>query len=80
MSVESAKAFIERMKTDEAFNKKINMESAADARMALAQSEGYHFTVEDISVCRGELTDDELNSIAAGYHQAGCHFSNGWFG
>ena len=64
MSIESAKAFIERMKNDEEFAKKIMAETNADSRMALACGEGFTFTEEEIGQLTGELTDDELDRVA----------------
>ncbi|NTU54158.1 MAG: Nif11-like leader peptide family natural product precursor [Chlorobiaceae bacterium] len=49
MSVEQAKAFIEKMKTDEAFREKVmNIEDAA-GRIACIQNEGFSCTAEEIN-------------------------------
>lgn len=65
MSVESAKAFIEKMKTDEGFAKKIKECSDNEARMAFAKESGFNFTVEEIKL-EGELSDDDLDAVAGG--------------
>lgn len=63
MSVESAKAFIERMKTDEEFAKKATECRDAKAWMTFAKEAGFDIavddiTVEDISKALMELSDD----------------------
>lgn len=60
MSLENAKKFIERMKMDEAFKKKImQVEWVAD-RLALANAEGYECTAEGIKSAYAELGEGEL--------------------
>ena len=49
MSVEQAKAFIERMKTDEAFHEKVMAIEDAAERLACIQGEGFECTEEEIS-------------------------------
>ncbi len=66
MSIESAKAFIERMKTDEAFAGKVTACANAQARMAQIKAAGFDFTGEEIGAVKRELTDEELGNIAAG--------------
>lgn len=66
MSMESAKAFIERMKTDEDFAKKIMAENNNDDRMALASREGFIFTKDEIGENSQQLSDTELDNITAG--------------
>jgi len=67
MSIEAAKLFLEKMKTDEKFAEKIAAESTEEARMALAQTEGFIFTSADMEqVVSEELSDDELDAVAGG--------------
>ena len=66
MSMESARAFIERMKADEEFAKKIMAETTAESRISLARGEGFNFTAEEIVSCSGELTDDILEDVTGG--------------
>lgn len=66
MSIESAKAFIERMKTDEEFAKKIMAETSPESRVVLACREGFNLTTEEMSQSTGEMTDDELDYVAGG--------------
>ena len=67
MSIESAKAFMERMKTDEDFRNKVNECKDNEARKALVVKEGYDFTVEELKGTRlVVLTDEELDSVGGG--------------
>ena len=66
MSIESATAFIERMKTDEDFRKKVTECKDNEARNAFVLKEGYNFTKEDINALKVNLTDDDLQNISAG--------------
>jgi predicted ribosomally synthesized peptide with nif11-like leader len=49
MSVEHAKAFIERMKTDDAFRERVMAIEDAAGRIACIRGEGYDCTVEEIN-------------------------------
>jgi predicted ribosomally synthesized peptide with nif11-like leader len=66
VSIESAKAFIERMKTDEDFANKAMQCKDADARMAFASAAGYGFTPDDMNILHGEMTDSELDVVTGG--------------
>ncbi len=66
MSVESAELFIKRMKADKEFAGKVNaFKSMEEAKQYIA-SQGFEFTMEDLGKCRQELSDDELDKVAAG--------------
>lgn len=62
MSTESAKAFIERMKTDEDFAKKVGECKDAEARMSFVREAGYTFSPDEV----GSLSDDDLQAIIGG--------------
>lgn len=64
MSVESAKAFIEKVKNDEEFAKKVIECKDAEGRMTLAKDAGFNFTAEEIKELGGELSDSELDVVA----------------
>ena len=49
MSLEQAKALIERMKTDEAFREKVMAIEDAAGRIACIQNEGYECTEKEIN-------------------------------
>lgn len=66
MSIESAKSFFERIKTDEEFAKKVKECKDAEARMAFVKAAGFDFTVEEIKGIQGKLSDDELDAVAGG--------------
>ncbi len=67
MSIESAKAYIERLKTDEEFRERVKAAKDSEARIALVKAEGFDFSAEDISAVKGELSDDELDGLAGGW-------------
>ena len=66
MSVESANAIVERLKTDEEFTNNINEAPDDESRKKFIKSEGYHFTKEDLDSVISELSDEELDNIAGG--------------
>jgi predicted ribosomally synthesized peptide with nif11-like leader len=66
MSIDSAKAFFERMKTDEDFRKKVTECKDNEARKAFAKKEGFDFSVEQLKAVTGELSEDALNSVVGG--------------
>jgi predicted ribosomally synthesized peptide with nif11-like leader len=66
MSIESAKACMERIKTDEDFAKEVMECKDAEARMAFVRAAGYDFTREEVSPLLGEMRDDELDAVAGG--------------
>ena len=49
MSAEQAKAFIERMKTDEAFREKVMAIEDAAGRIACIQNEGYDCSEQELN-------------------------------
>ena len=66
MSIESAKAFIERMKTDEDFSKKVNECKDAEARIKYVKEAGFDFIKEDMELVKAELVDDDLEAVVGG--------------
>jgi predicted ribosomally synthesized peptide with nif11-like leader len=59
MSIESANAFLERMKTDEDFRKEVSEIKDSGGRMKFVKSAGFDFTKEEIVSVRVQLTDYE---------------------
>jgi predicted ribosomally synthesized peptide with nif11-like leader len=55
MSIESAKLFIHRMKTDGEFAEKVTECKDSETRTAFIKSEGFDFTTEEIKEARGAL-------------------------
>lgn len=67
MSVENAKKFLEKMKNDSGFAKKIKVASSLDERKKIASDAGLNFTEADLAkVQQGELNDEELDAVAGG--------------
>ncbi len=71
MSIESAKAYIERLKTDEEFRELMKDAADKEARIALVKAEGFDFSEEDIKAVESELSDDELDEVAGGGWEGG---------
>jgi predicted ribosomally synthesized peptide with nif11-like leader len=74
MSIESAKKFVDRMKTDDTFAKKVVTCKDAEARKALVEKEGFDCTAEEIKSLTGEITKEDLASISAGTTCAGVDY------
>mgnify|MGYP006291018715 CR=1 FL=1 len=70
MSVEQAKAFIERMKTDEAFREKVMSIEDAASRIACIQGEGFDCTAEEIN----EVSQEDSSQLAGGGRMGYSHF------
>jgi predicted ribosomally synthesized peptide with nif11-like leader len=66
MSIESAKLFIDRIKNDEDFAKKVTACKDAEARKAFVSNEGFAFNEEEIEACKAELSDSELTRVVGG--------------
>ncbi|OPL10076.1 MAG: hypothetical protein AVO34_12225 [Firmicutes bacterium ML8_F2] len=66
MSLESAKAYLERIKNDSGFANKIAGLGSPEEKAALIKAEGFDFTGEEVGQLRGALSDDELGQISAG--------------
>ena len=67
MSVESAKKFLEKYKSDEAFAKSVNEAKSAEERNKIILGAGFDFTQAELNECRGgELSDADLDAVAGG--------------
>ena len=66
MSLDQARAFIEKMKSDEAFRDRIVAIEGIDARLAAARDAGFQVTEAEVKEVQSELTDDELDAAAGG--------------
>ena len=71
MSEDQAKAFVEKMKSDEVFRAKVMAEEDAEARMALIGAEGFDCSAEEIALLQ-ELGDAELSGAVGGGSQLFC--------
>jgi predicted ribosomally synthesized peptide with nif11-like leader len=65
MSEDQAKAFVEKMKSDEAFRAKVMAEEDVEARMALIVAEGFDCSAEEIGALQ-ELGEAELSGVVGG--------------
>ena len=66
MSIEAAKSFIDRMKTDDEFSKKVTACKDAEKRMAFVQQQGFNCTPTEIKQVGQELSEEELENVAGG--------------
>jgi len=66
MSIEQAKAFIEKMKTDEEFTKRIMAIEDSDARFQAIAEAGFDFTKEELEQVRQNLDEADLEQISGG--------------
>ena len=77
MTVEQAKAFIEKLESDEAFRSQIETASDDAARLQMAHEAGYEFTVEEFNnivtemagAVDEELSEEQLEAVAGGAMQ-----------
>jgi len=66
MSMESAKSFIERMKTDEEFSKRVTSCKNVDIRKKYVNEAGFSFTKEELELVKSELSDEDVERLAGG--------------
>ncbi len=75
MGIEHAKAFVEKMKSDEKFRKKVMAVDNVDERLVFIQSEGYDCTIGELNDYmmeneRDALFDgDEVIGMCYGWNQ-----------
>ncbi len=69
MSIESAKAFMERVVNDEDFRKEVESIATAEERIAFVTAAGFDFTKEELETVREklQLTDEELETLSGGH-------------
>lgn len=66
MSIKSAKAFIERMTSDQEFATKLNKLKTLDELQGFLRQTGYDFTKDEFNQVSGELQDSKLDSVTGG--------------
>ena len=66
MSHEAAQAFIEKMKSDEAFRARGIVVEDVAGRLELINAEAFDCTVEEIEPPSGALADGQLTGVAGG--------------
>ena len=67
MSIESAKAFIERMKTDEEFAQQVASKKNKEDRMKFVSEQGFDFTEGEIKDRTAELSEEEIQQVNGGF-------------
>jgi len=71
MSIESARDFLERMKTDEDFKKRVSKARDAEREKIIAEA-GFDFTDEELEQVSGELDSEDLEQVAGGTEGMNC--------
>jgi len=70
MAIESAKAFIERMRTDASFRESIRKAKDKKERWMLINEAGFNFTKEEFEQAKaelaGQLSEEELELVSGG--------------
>jgi len=75
MTIESAKAYVERLASDQAFASRVAATQSREERAELAKSEGFDFTAEELAGVTSELSDEELDAVAGGTW-GGCGYTH----
>ena len=65
MSKEAAQAFVEKMKSDEAFRERVMAVQDVEARMALIVAEGFDCSADEIGSLQ-ELAELDLSGVVGG--------------
>ena len=74
MSAEQAQAFVEKMKTDEAFCARVIAVADVAKRMEMINAEGFDCSAEEIKAVSGSLADTmRMRSFEVGGSWFGCH-------
>ncbi len=66
MSIESVKAFWERVENDEDFRKELEGRTSVEERIKFAKAQGFDFTKDEIREEQGSLGDEKLDEVAGG--------------
>jgi predicted ribosomally synthesized peptide with nif11-like leader len=70
VSDQGAKAFVDKMGSDQAFQAAILAEASIEGRARMAQAAGFDCTADEIMGLTG-LSDDQLDGVAGGTGSAG---------
>ncbi len=77
MSLDQARTFIEKMKSDETFRNRVMAIEDVAERFNIIKSEGFDCSEEEIKEVAGELSTEELDEAAGGLN---CYFFNSFCG
>ena len=67
MSEESAKKFVDAVKTDKELADKLDGAESKEERMRIVQDAGYSFTEAELASVKGELSPEELDITSGGW-------------
>ena len=73
MSLDQARAFLEKIKSDEAFRNRVMAIKDVAERFNIIKSEGFDCSEKEIKEVAGELNDDELDAAAGGAYRLPAH-------
>jgi len=71
MSMESAKAFVERIKTDQEFAANMKQCKNLEEFNKCITNAGFNFTQEEVSMVNNILEDDQLEAVLGGFGGVG---------
>jgi len=66
MSLESAKAFLDKLKHDEKFREQCTNAASHEERRKLVKAAGFDFTTAELDQVSGELSLEELEQVVGG--------------
>ena len=66
MSEEQLKAFLEKVKADTSLQEKLKAAADANTVAAIAKEGGFSISADDLTNAQSELSDQELEGVAAG--------------
>ena len=67
MTIESAKAFFEKVQNDEALMTKLSDKNLSEEeRLNIAKAEGFEFTAQEMANVREELSEEMLEGVSGG--------------
>ncbi len=69
MSIESAKAFMEKMRDDEDFRNSVGEIGTAEERLEYVKKAGFDFTKDEIANLKDELSEEDLEKLSGGYER-----------
>ena len=65
MSRESAQAFVAKLASDKAFATELKQAESASACADLVKAAGFVFSEEELAAAKAELSDEQLDDVAA---------------
>jgi predicted ribosomally synthesized peptide with nif11-like leader len=75
MSLEQAKAFMEKVKNDEDLAERLSEAQKIESKLQIAREVGYEFNEEEIKRAIEEHSEDELQNVVGGRVSTdGCFF------